>query len=117
MNHSTPRATKSDQLRFTQLREIGCICCRISDVLGLIVPGNPLEIHHFLSGGVRRGHQFTIPLCRWHQRGICLNGRAWAMRYLGPSLAYGTKPFRLVYGTDDHLQRQCDLLIGYRCAA
>ena len=117
MKHSTPRITRTDHQRFRDLREIGCICCRIDDVQGLEIDGNALEIHHRLSGGKRMGHAFTIPLCRWHHRGICLMGREWATRRLGPSLAYGSKPFHAHYGSDEHLQQQSDLLIGYRHAA
>lgn len=119
MKHSTPRPNKADVARFSELRDLGCICCRISDALGLVVGDNPLEIHHLLSGGIRRGHGFTICLCRWHHRGIVTGvfNDQWATRYLGPSLAKGSKPFHAAYGSDDHLLHQSDLMLGYRAAA
>lgn len=105
------RITKTDARRFEQLRLIGCICCRRSDALALDIPNNELHIHHLLKAGVRRGHRFTVPLCKWHHIGACAHGRSWAQLWLGPSLAYGSKPFRAVYGSDDDLLTYADGLL------
>ena len=46
--------SKAQARRFYILKfEIGC----------LFHPNTPAEAHHLLSGGVRRGHDFTVPLC------------------------------------------------------
>lgn len=112
MRTSTGKITRADAARFEALREQGCICCRLNDALGLDLPGNVLEVHHLLSGGRRRGHRYTIVCCRWHHRGLCIYGRAWGNQHLGPSLAYGSKPFHAHFGDDDHLLRLSDERIG-----
>jgi hypothetical protein len=43
--------------------QLGCIVCHL--FLGVFSPAEP---HHMLSGGRRRGHFFTIPLCFLHHR-------------------------------------------------
>lgn len=113
MHAHAVRITKPDALRFEQLRLVGCICCRKSDVLGLYIPGNELHIHHLLKSGKRRGHRFTVPLCKFHHTGVCSRGRTWGEKWLGPSLAYGSKPFRAVYGSDDDLLAYADRLIEF----
>lgn len=58
--------TKSDRIRLSRLKEIGCILCR-----HLGTPGTPPEIHHLRSGqgmGQRSPHEMTIPLCAYHHR-------------------------------------------------
>jgi len=112
MKHSTAAPTKADKARFARLKEDGCICCRLNDALGLIVPGNVPEIHHLIMANRRRGHRFTICLCSAHHRGVCVFGRAWMNRHLGPSLAYGSKPFHAFYGSDDRLLELQDQRIG-----
>lgn len=102
MKHSTGKPTKAEQARFDAMKEQGiCIACCLR---GERRP-QPIEIHHLLSGGKRRGHLFTVGLCQWHHRGIPPFGwgDAEALYELGPSLAKGSKPFRAVFGSDDDL--------------
>lgn len=85
-------ATKRELERFRRLQELGCIACR---KLGKFsVP----EIHHLLSGGRRRGHMYTLPLCPAHHRGVFHDE---ALH--GPSLALSVRRFREVFGSDDEL--------------
>lgn len=64
---------------------MGCIACRERG-FGYVPP----DIHHLLSGGVRIGHDATIPLCAHHHRGHAPAGmtQAQAALVLGPSLAH-----------------------------
>jgi hypothetical protein len=55
--------TKVEKQWMNSITELGCICCRL--FLGVFSPAEP---HHLLSGGRRRGHLFTIPLCPTHHR-------------------------------------------------
>jgi hypothetical protein len=93
--------TKADLLRFAQLQSLGCVAC--------LHNGNYSEpdIHHLLSGGRRRGHQFTIPLCPAHHRGV-----AHDPELHGPSLALSPKSFRQAFGTDEELLERTNDLIG-----
>ncbi len=85
--------SKADNARFRALHELGCIAC---DLRGLDYAAP--DIHHLLSGGKRRGHQFTIPLCPAHHRGV------WHSPELhGPSLAKTPKRFRQEFGSDESL--------------
>ena len=73
------------------------------------------DAHHLLSGGIRRGHEYTIGLCPWHHRGVPPNDMSIKMArgIYGPSLMDGSKVFRAVYGTDDQLlERQNKYLEG-----
>lgn len=113
VKHSTRKPTKAQQKRFEQLKALGCIACRKHAPWFA-----PAEIHHLNLGGKagqkRRGHDFTIPLCEWHHRG--LPGEFWlvseATAILGPSLAKSSKRFRETYGTDDELLAEVNKLIG-----
>jgi hypothetical protein len=101
MKHSTGKPTKADVERFEKLQALGCICCRLQ--VGMIA--TPVEIHHIVSGGRRKGHQFTLPLCIWHHRGIITWGA------LGPSLAHGSKPFHEHFGTQMELLAKVNALL------
>lgn len=112
MKHSTGKITKADAARFVALKEDGCICCRLSDALGLSLPGCVPEIHHLISGNRRIGHRYTICICSWHHRGICVYGRSWGTQHLGPSLVYSSRAFHAMYGSDDQLLALVDERIG-----
>jgi hypothetical protein len=90
---------KADLARFRAFQQIGCIACRQRGVF------SQADVHHLLSGGRRRGHQFTIPLSAWHHRGVPPDGmsRKEAERYLGPSLAHSPRAFRAEFGDDETL--------------
>lgn len=111
MKHSTGRPTKAQVSRFEQLRAIGCLCCK---KLGLPFQCGATEIHHTLSGGKRRGHDYTLPLGSYHHRGTLWAGMTTKqmMEFFGPSLARGSKPFREKFGTDDELLAEVNKLIG-----
>lgn len=93
--------TKADKARFEAFQTIGCVACRKRGIY------SQADAHHLLSGGKRRGHQFTIPLCPWHHRGYGNHGEL-----LGPSLALTPKKFRSEFGNDETLLQQTDLLLG-----
>lgn len=99
--------TKADLARFRKLQQIGCIACRSR---GVYSQG---DVHHLLSGGRRRGHQFTIPACAWHHRGQPPDDLtvAEANRYYGPSLARAPKSFRAEFGDDETLLATVNKLI------
>ena len=105
----TDTPTKADLARFDALHQIGCIACRQDKRLQFGV-----DIHHCLSGGFRRGHQFTLPLCVWHHRAIPHEGRTREqMRFdYGPSVAYFSRDFHARYGSDDALLAAVNALIG-----
>ncbi len=93
--------TKADRAHFALLKAKPCVCCRIE---GVTQP-NPTTAHHLLSGGRRRGHQQSIPLCMHHHLGTPIPGwtKARMTELYGPSLANGSKPFRARYGDDEKL--------------
>lgn len=97
---STP-ITKADRAHFERLKARACVCCRIE---GFLQP-NRTTAHHLLSGGRRRGHQQSIPLCEWHHSAVRIPGRSSddMTTLYGPSLANGSKVFHERYGTDDEL--------------
>lgn len=101
-------STKGDRMRFDMLQRIGCLCCRRNGTQVF-----PAEIHHLLSGGRRRGHQFTLSLCIWHHRGVVPHGVTSLQATLdhGPSLARGSKAFHVHFGSDDQLLIEVNALI------
>lgn len=113
MKHSTGKPTKAEATRMAALKDMQCVACRQR---GWVNYFQLREIHHLLSGNKRRGHLFTIPLCAWHHRGIVFTGpfaatKADMVRVLGPSLAYGSKPFHAEFGTDDELLALTDSIL------
>lgn len=107
VGRSTP-ITAADRKRFEQLQEIGCIVSRLQGN-----PTWPCEIHHLLSGGRRRGHQFTIGLTPWYHRGVPNEGmtKHQMTQHYGPSLAFGSKAFRYRFGSDDFLLAEVNKFI------
>ena len=102
----TKAATKAQQLRFTDLQIVGCIACRIEGLADDNRP-EPADIHHITMGGRRLGHDYTIPLCPWHHRGVNVSplptSTVEMMR--GPSLARSKRAFVARYGTEMQLLR------------
>lgn len=101
---------KDKERRFSRLKMIPCVACLLGFVAN--APGgviNPHEIHHQnfdgRAGQRKLGDEFTIPLCRWHHRGIPPSGMLTmgARSLLGPSMALQSKAFRLTYGKDPQL--------------
>lgn len=99
--------SRNDTARFAGFRAIGCIACRTRGVF------SQADVHHLLSGGRRRGHQFTVPLCPYHHRGQPPDGvsMAEANRYYGPSLARAPKSFRAEFGDDETLLATTNTLL------
>jgi hypothetical protein len=105
------RITKAHAARFEAIKSLGCLACR---KLGVAMFCGPIEAHHLLSGGRRRGHLQTIPLGAWHHRGVIwysLNSEQMKEAF-GPSLAKGSKPFHAMFGTDDELLAEVERLIA-----
>lgn len=110
MRHSTGRRTKAQQARFDAIKASGCIVCALRG-LNRVYP----EIHHLLSGGRRRGHDFTIGLCPWHHRAVPFGdwmNHARCRADLGPSLAEGSKTFHAEHGSDEYLLAAQNARIG-----
>lgn len=100
---SIPPATKAEKARFGKMIARGCCACR-SDHGRIWL--RPVEIHHLLDGGVRRGHQYSVGLCSWHHRGVVPGNDlsvSGATLVYGPSLYHDGKAFKARYGRDDAL--------------
>ena len=114
MKRGLPAPTAAERARFRRLQEIGCLCCRIAHDFHF----SPCEIHHLLSGGIARGHRYTLGLCPWHHRGVPPgDSPEWARHTLGPSLMDGSRTFHAHYGSDEELLRVQDGLIDVRALA
>lgn len=118
LHTSTGAMTKAQKARINAIKlETGCVCCRLRG-LGYVEP----DANHMLSGGRRKGHDFTYALCKWHHVGWLRDGYTTAMMTAeyGPSLAKGSKPFHAHFGSDEDLfneQERLLLRFGYRDAA
>ena len=55
---STGTPTKDEACWMAAIKEFGCVVCHLQG-RGYV----PAAVHHILSGGIRLGHLFTIPLC------------------------------------------------------
>ena len=107
MKTALPSPTIAEQRRFYRFQDVGCIACIQLDPPRHSVP----EVHHLLSGGRRRGHRYTVPLCPWHHRGVGGPVRQRAA-ILGPSLAISPDNFRLHFGCDEDLLTMTDAIIN-----
>lgn len=88
-------------IRFTAIRECGCIACRLFGVVGIVMP----QVHHLnfgdRHGGKRLGDEFTVGLCPWHHVGEPFQGMsASECRFQhGPSWQLEPRAFRERFGT------------------
>ena len=111
----TKSATKAQQRRFLDLQMVGCIACRIEGIADDHRP-EPADIHHITMGGRRLGHDYTIPLCPWHHRGVGVAGLPDSVleAVKGPSLARSKRAFVARYGTElcllEHVNRHLERL-------
>jgi len=101
-------ATKADRERFQALQDSGCVVC--GEFHGHY---QPPDIHHLVDG-YRLGHQFTIPLCEWHHRGVpkAFMSCSETEKELGPSLARSKIDFNISFGTERELLDRTNALIG-----
>lgn len=90
-----------------RLQEVGCIACRIRFGMGA-----PADVHHITEGGRRLGHDFTIPLCPWHHRGISAFPDRVATEKYGPSLAKSKREFVGEFGTEKTLLHRVNVLLA-----
>ncbi len=115
---STEKPSMEEAMRFEHIKAIGCLAC----LMGGLRPPTP-EVHHLTQTGrhghKRRGHRYTIGICRWHHRGVPpagMNERQ-ALAARGPSYQLQAKAFRERYGNDDSLLALQDQLIELRVIA
>ena len=104
------KPTKAQVKRFERMKMLGCIACR---KYGVLMYCGPIEAHHLLSGGMRRGHSETVPLGRFHHRGMPLDGKTTKQmtEYFGPSLRLESKRFHEVFGDDSSLLAETNALL------
>lgn len=94
--------TKAERERMEMIVAHGCCACRSERVGSL----HPVEVHHLIDGGKRRGHRFTVALCCWHHRGVppvAGMGVKAASEQFGPSLHHDGRAFKKRYGGDNAL--------------
>lgn len=114
-----PPMTEAESRRCDQMKAIGCTACLQNSRMGWrrapVHLGNPLEIHHLLSGGRRRGHADTVCLCRYHHQGDWLplreGGYKVQSEQFGPSFGRQPGSFRTCYGAEDALLALQDQLL------
>ena len=101
----TKAATKAHKRRFMALQDMGCIACAFEGI-----PFEPAEIHHITSCGRRLGHEYSLPLCPHHHRGVNLSALPEQALYdlKGPSLARHKREFVARYGSELQLLRIVD---------
>ncbi|MEJ7746327.1 MAG: Ref family recombination enhancement nuclease [Luteimonas sp.] len=101
MNFGGKSRNHAEQARFDAIKQGPCLACWKRGK-----PSHTPEVHHLLSGGIRRGHLFTIGLCCWHHRAFVAGDGSWHKAFretYGPSLAEGSKKFHAEFGSDDEL--------------
>ncbi len=86
------------------IHALPCICCKIERVDQAF----RTEAHHIVDKGYRKhsgGDESRLPLCGWHHRGICEDGKTSSIMLFeyGPSLALNKKRFVATYGTEREL--------------
>lgn len=106
-SRSTGKPTDEQAWRLVTVKKLSCICCMLNREKGRPTAYfGACDAHHLLSGGRRRGHDFTIGLCKWHHQAdppYAGMGERKAIETFGPSVATGSKPFHVMYGRDDEL--------------
>ena len=115
-SRSTGTPTRAQSARLETVKRLGCICCMLNrEISKPTAYFGPCDAHHLLSGGRRRGHDFTIGLCKWHHQAeppYSSMGMVQAIELFGPTVASGSKPFHGLYGTDDELLEFQDALLA-----
>lgn len=113
MNHSTGKPTKAQAARFEAMHALGCLACLLDGRKKQDHCGWP-EIHHFLRGGKRIGHDATVPLAPWHHTATLQPGQTTAgmLAKFGPSFHRHTRAFRERYGSDAEVIAKVNDLLG-----
>lgn len=118
-SRSTGKPTAAQVTRWDAMRERGCVACHLNGVdhgLARASYGQGMEIHHLLSGGRRRGHDFTVCLCHYHHQAKFLpypdHGYQEHAEHFGPSLERESRRFHEFYGTDDQLLEYQNLMLA-----
>lgn len=85
-----------------------CICCLLTRDRTRLP-----EVHHIVEGQTRLGHAYSYSMCEYHHRGMLHEGlsRQEHIGMIGPSLAYGSKPFVEFFGTQGNLLRLQDIML------
>jgi hypothetical protein len=102
---STTSPTAEEKRWMEAIAAYGCIVCH--QQFGCFREG---EIHHLLSGGIRKGHLFTICLCAPGHHRDALPGLGMVSRH--PARAN----FERRYGTEAELLEQTRIAIGWKGA-
>ena len=95
---------KAEQARLDAIHAMPCIACEKDEQK----QPNPTEADHLVDKGNRKhsgGHFATIPLCRWHHRGVTdfgVNAAEMACAY-GPSFALEKRKAVEKYGAKREL--------------
>ena len=114
MTFSGKHLTKADLSRREAIHAGNCMAC---EQLGIDVSGQGVVQWHHTEG--KQHHDRTVGLSIWHHQAIPFPGRdhAYMREHYGPSLAEGSKPFVLRFGTGPQLlARQNAALDEVACA-
>ena len=106
----TEPATKSEKQRMSLIKtQAWCIPC----ILNKTGNRSSTTIQHVVEGNKRKGHRHTYGCCGWHHLGQIQTNwtRFNMMRLLGPSLAFGSKEYHEVWGSEAILVQLQDYLI------
>lgn len=100
--------TKAESARIDAIKAAGCLACL---QLGYVWDENSPQpdAHHLLSGGIRRGHEFTVALCKWHHSARLViegMGTLGHLFELGPTLLQHPAKFKEQFGDDAALLAQ-----------
>lgn len=106
--------TKSEQARFDNMKDLGCIACILDGRIEPFGFGYAPEIHHMLSGNKRIGHMATVPLCTWHHQGVMSGSDTseFMRNHPGPSWHKHRREFRNRYGSDAELIETVNKYLG-----
>ena len=102
--------TKAESEHMDKVARAGCVVCRLQH--GAYVDA---QVHHMTSGGRRRGHMFTIPLCPWHHEAVPNTGLTpqYMKQIYGPSFAESRSEFEAAFGTEEYLLEETRKWLGY----
>jgi Recombination enhancement, RecA-dependent nuclease len=104
--------TIADKARRTKIHAGNCMACAQR---GIDLTASGYVQWHHLDGKTKPGcHQKTIGLCQWHHLGHPMGSDTYSdsRRHYGPSLAKGSKPFHVEFGSDDELLKIQNEILG-----